>query len=113
MHPAEQFIKYVPWSEAEKKAARRAFEKAFALQCEAIKAEAKRMIAQAVEPSDIWRVQEYLTEQRKIVGRLYDYRYSVLLRVFASLLRDGWLTEEDLAGLRSDKIHEIRLGAKI
>ena len=113
MHPAEQFVKHIPWSEAEKKTARRAFEKALEMQCTAIMAEAKQIIANATTPFDIWRVHDYLSEQRKTVDRLYDYRYSVLLDVFSCLLRDGWLTEADLTGLRKEKIESIKIGAAL
>jgi hypothetical protein len=113
MHPAEQFIQHIPWSHTEKKTARRAIEKAFEMQCAEITAEAKRMIAKARTPSDIWRVHDYLSEQRRTVDRIYDYRYSVLLDVFSRLLRDGWLTEADLTGLREEKIESIKLGAAL
>ena len=113
MDPAEQFIKYIPWTQTEKKTARRAFEKAFEMQCAAIIAEAKRMIANATTPSDIWRVHDYLSERRRAVDRIYDYRYSVLLDVFSRLLRDGWLTEADLTGLQKEKIESIRVGAAL
>jgi hypothetical protein len=42
------------------------------------------------------------------MDRIYDYRYSVLRLVFARLLRDGWLSEADLAGLQKDKIDDIK-----
>ncbi len=113
MQPAEQFVKYITWSQTEKKTARRAFEKAFEMQCAAITAEAKRMIANAKTPSDIWRVHDYLSAQRRTVDRIYDYRYSVLLDVFSLLLRDGWLTEEDLTGLQKEKIESIKVGAAL
>ena len=64
-------------------------------------------------PSDIWRVQEFLSEHRKTVDRIYDYRYSQLLLVFSRLMRDGWLTELDLAGLQQEKIAKIKLGASL
>ena len=113
MNPAEQFIKYIPWSQAEKRTARRAFEKALETQCTFITAEARRMMANATTPSEIWRVHDYLSEQRKIVDRIYDYRYSVLLDVFSRLLRDGWITESDLTGLGNAKVERIRGGATL
>jgi hypothetical protein len=39
----------------------------------------------------------------------YDYRYSVLPLVFAGLVRNGLLAEEELAGLAEDK-REFILG---
>ena len=44
----------------------------------------------------MWRLLEYLTEKRIEVGEKYDYRYSVLDFVFARLIWEGWLQEEDL-----------------
>jgi|SRR5271154_147748 len=96
------------WAPTEKKSARIAFDKAFERQCTAITQEARRMLERAMAPSEVFRVQEYLTEQRRIVDRLYDYRYSRLLEVFGRLLSDGWLREGDLHGLQPEKIARIR-----
>lgn len=96
------------WAPNEKKLARIAFDKAFKRQCTAITQEAKRMLEAATVPSDIFRVQEYLTEQRRIVDALYDYRYSRLLAVFGRLLSDGWIREDDLHGLQAEKIAKIK-----
>jgi hypothetical protein len=101
------------WSDSEKKTARRAFDKAFERQCAAIAAEVRRMLDNAHAPSDLWRIQEYLTENRKSVDQIYDYRYSRLSLVFSILIRDGWLKKADLAGLGQEKINRITLGAKL
>ncbi len=69
------------------------------------------MLENATAPTDIWRLEEYLSEHRKTVDGIYDYRYSHLLLVFSRLMHDGWLTEEDLAGLHQEKIARIKLGA--
>jgi hypothetical protein len=96
------------WAPTEKKLARIAFDKAFERQCAAITQEARRMLEVTTAPSDVFRVQEYLTEQRRIVDRIYDYRYSRLLEVFGRLLSDGWLREGDLKGLQPEKIAKIK-----
>ena len=111
MDSVQHFEDKETWTASEKKTARRAFDKAFERDCATITAEARRMLENVTAPRDIWRVQEYLTEHRKTVDRIYDYRYSVLLPVFSRLMRDGWLTEADLAGLQQEKIAEIKLGA--
>jgi hypothetical protein len=113
MHTVKRSDDELTWTAAEKKVARRAFDKAFEAQCGAIEAEVKRMIASASTPSDIWRVHDYLSERRRTVDRIYDYRYSVLLLVFARLLRDGWLMEADLAGFHKVKIDSIKLSASL
>lgn len=111
MASAEQFIKHVPWSPVEKKAARRAFDEALGRHLSAIIAEAKHKMTKVVEPSDLWELEAYLTENRKTIDRVYRYRYSDLLRVFSLLMRDGWLKEPDLVGLEADKIAKIKDGA--
>ena len=112
MEPPEQFIKYAHWTPVEKKAARRAFDEALACNLSAIIAEAKRRMVNLADPSDLWELEAYLTESRKTVDRVYQYRYSDLLRVFSILMRDGWLKEADLVGLQPDKIADIRAFAE-
>jgi hypothetical protein len=96
------------WSHGEKKIARKAFDAAFERQCASITAKAKQMLANASPPYGIWKLHDYLSSERKKVDLTYDYRYSVLLSIFGRLLYQGWLMEEDLAGLREEKIAEIK-----
>ena len=108
MESIAQYKRDEMWAPTEKKLARIAFNKAFERQCSAITQEARRMLETATAPSDIFRVQEYLTEQKRIVDGLYDYRYSRLLEVLGRLLSDGWLKEGDLHGLQPEKIAKIK-----
>jgi hypothetical protein len=96
------------WSKVEKEAARRAFEGAYRKECGAIAAKIKEMARAASEPEDLWRIHDVLTKQRRQTDEKYDYRYSVLLFVFARLLPEGWLMETDLQGLADNKIEAIR-----
>ena len=57
-------------------------------------------------------LEHYLTERRKEINRKYDYRYSQLTHVFARLLHEGRVCEEDLSGLGDDKLKSIRSLAK-
>jgi Photoprotection regulator fluorescence recovery protein len=108
MRSAGWFTEEAAWSAAEKKAARRAFDQAYQRKCADVEAQVRKMIASVSSPSDLWQIHDYLSEQRKTVDRTFDYRYSVLLSVFGHLLREGWLTEADLAGLQEDKIEKIK-----
>jgi hypothetical protein len=54
----------------------------------------------------------YLTQRRKEIERKYDYRYSQLTQVFGSLSRERRLSEQELHGLRVDKLKRIRSFAK-
>lgn len=96
------------WSQAEKKAARLAFDTAYHRECDVIAAKLKDMIASAREPEDIWQINDYLTEQRDRTDEKYDYRYSVLIFIFARLIKEGWLTESDLEGIGKEKIEKVQ-----
>jgi len=96
------------WSKTEKEAARRAFAKAYRKECGAIAAKIRKMTATASEPEDLWRIHDLLTRERRQTDEKYDYRYSVLLFVFARLLQEGWIAEADLQGLADEKLDAIR-----
>jgi hypothetical protein len=51
-------------------------------------------------------------ELRYEIDRKYDYRYSELTHVFGKLLHESRLSEEELRGLREDKLKAIRSCAK-
>ncbi len=95
------------WSKAEKAAAGRAFENAYERECREIINKLRVMANQADDSDDVWRVHDFLAEKRKEMDDKYDYRYSVLILVFARLLREGWITADDLEGLKGDKIATI------
>lgn len=100
------------WSQAERKIARKAYQAAFLRQCTIITERAKRMLASSSPPDGVWRLHDYLSRERRKVDMKYDYRYSVLISVFAQLLREGWLKKDDLAGLDAEKIEQIEYWAK-
>ena len=112
MDSLEQFRNNVRWTAAEKKVARKAFENALERHLSAITAEAKRMMANVADPSHLWQVEAYLTESRKTVNRMYQFRYSDLLQVFSILMQHEWLKEADLVGLQPEKIADITCGAE-
>ena len=100
------------WSRPEKTVARAAFDAALKRELQEIMQEAKQMANQANEPADLWDLEHYLTERRKQIDRKYDYRYSQLTLVLGRLLHENRLSEEDLRGLREDKMKSIRSFAK-
>ena len=72
----------------------------------------KRMANQIQQSSDLWDLEHYLTERRKEIDRKYDYRYSQLTHVLGRLLYESRVSEEELRGLREDKLKSIRSFAK-
>ena len=102
----------VTWKKKEKAIARKAFNKAYECECKNIGAEVQKMINEATNPLDLWRIHDFLSEKREATDLTYDYRYSVLIRVFGNLLAEGWLEISDLDGLSEDKISNIKVWAE-
>jgi hypothetical protein len=100
------------WSKSEKAIARTAFDAALGRELHEVIQEAKRMANEIQTSSDLWDLEHYLTERRKQIDRKYDYRYSQLTLVFGRLLYENRLGEENLRGLREDKMKSIRSLAK-
>ena len=96
------------WSRSEKALARKAFDAALERELHEVIQEAKEMASQIREPADLWDLEQYLTERRKAINRKYEYRQSQLTHVFGRLLHEKRLSEEDLGGLREDKLKSIR-----
>jgi len=101
------------WSQSEKTVARRAFHMALDRELENVILEAKSRAAKIDEPSELWDLESWLTKRRREIDKKYDYRYSVLPLVFAHLLREGRLTEDDLHGLGQEKLDFIRRASAI
>lgn len=96
------------WSATEKVIARKAFNLALERELQAVVLEAKSMAAKIQEPSDLWDLEQYLTQRRREIDRIYDYRYSILPLVLAKLLSNGRLVEDELHGLGEDKLGWIQ-----
>jgi len=96
------------WSRSEKAIARKAFGAALERELHEVMQETKKMASQIKEPSDLWNLERYLTERRKDIDRKYDTGGSRLKDVLGRLLFENRLGEEDLRGLREEKMKSIR-----
>ena len=96
------------WSRSEKALARKAFDAALGRELHGVIQEAKKMAGQIKQSSDLWDLEHYLTERHKDIARKYDFRGSRLTDVLGRLLYENRLGEEDLRGLREDKMKSIR-----
>ena len=97
----------ITWSKKEKSIARRAFENAYEKECSEIITEMRKKANEAGKPEHIWKLHDFLTEKRDETDDKYDYRYSMLILVFARLIKEGWMKLDDLEGLREEKIEKI------
>ena len=96
------------WSRSEKALARKAFDAALNRELHEVIQEAKKMASQIRQSSDLWDLERYLTQRRKEINRKYDFRDSRLTDVLGRLLYENRLGEEELRGLREEKMKSIR-----
>ena len=90
----------------------RTFDAALGRELHEVIQETKKMASQIERSSDLWDLEQYLTQRRKEIDRKYDTRGSRLKDVLGRLLYEGRLREEDLRGLREDKLKAIRSFAR-
>jgi hypothetical protein len=95
------------WTAAEKKIARAAFDLAMSRELASVRHEVESMLETSPDVHAVWRVHDYLSDRRPKIDAKYDYRYSVLVSVFARLVLEGWLSEGDLRGLALEKVEAI------
>jgi hypothetical protein len=96
------------WSRSEKAIARKAFDAALGKELREVIQEAKKMANEIQQSSDLWDLEYYLTQRHKEIDRKYDFRGSRLTDVLGRLLHEGRVREEELRGLREDKLQAIR-----
>lgn len=100
-------VNNIGWSEIEEKIARKAFEKAYEREIDALIEEVRERGSKLAELDQVWHLHDFLSARRHEIDGKYDYRYSVLIFVFARLLKEGWLNLDELKGLEPDKITKI------
>lgn len=96
-------MRELSWSKREKQIAHTAFEQALAREAAALVTEVRAKAQAITELGDLWQLEQFLRDKRHALEQRYDYRYSVLLYVFADLIQAGWLSLDELAGLADDK----------
>lgn len=95
------------WSKTEKKIAQAAFERAYEREVNALINEVRENAGAIAELADVWGLHDFLSARRHDIDGKYDYRYSVLIFVFARLIREQWLHLDELEGLGKDKLAKI------
>ena len=101
------------WSASEKKLARRVFEAALAAELAEFISDFKLRSASVVVPDELWEIERRLRDKRLEIDRKYDFRYSQLILVFGSLLREGRIQDVQLEGLSEEKRAGIALVASL
>lgn len=97
----------IEWSTVEKQVAQEAFKKAYEREINALIQEVCQRASTITQPDDMWQLHNFLSARRHEIDGKYDYRYSVLIFVFAQLVKEGWLQLKELEGLKGDKLTKV------
>ncbi|MEB3886673.1 hypothetical protein [Lyngbya sp. CCY1209] len=103
----------INWSEAEKTVADEALQKAYDREIKTLMDEVRQKAVEITDIDAIWRLHDFLSAKRHEIEGKYDGRYSVLIFVLAQLLKEKWLTLEELQGLETDKRAKIAALARM
>lgn len=103
----------INWSESEKKTAQEAFDRAYEREINSLIEEVRQKATTIANIDQVWQLHDFLSARRHEIDGKYDYRYSVLVFVFAELLKEGWLNLEELEGLAAQKRSKIMALARM
>lgn len=95
------------WTITEETTARKAFDVAYKREITALIDSVRLRASSVKEIDDMWSLHDFLSVKRHEVDGRYDYRLPILLFVFAGLVKEGWLSIDELEGLSRDKIAKI------
>jgi Photoprotection regulator fluorescence recovery protein len=95
------------WSEVEKQVAQTALKQAYNRETTALIDEIRNKVEAVSEIEDIWRLHDFLSARRHEIDGKYDDSYSAFIFVFARLVKEKWLSLDELSGLKPDKCAKV------
>jgi hypothetical protein len=100
-------VSEINWSEIEKEAAHEALKQAYEREINSLIEEVRQKVNEIAEIDEVWLLHDFLSARRHEIDGKYDDNYSVLVFVFAQLLKEGWLNLDELQALDRDKLAKI------
>jgi hypothetical protein len=95
------------WTKAERTIAKQAFDLAYQREVVTLIKTLQTRANAVANPEDVWNLHDFLSAKRHEIDGKYDFRYSSLIFVFATLVKDGLLKINELEGLDREKIAKI------
>jgi hypothetical protein len=94
------------WNKTEKKHARVLFDRALDREYQELISEINAL--HITSRDEVWELLDRLEKKAKEMDRIYDYRYSQLIYVFAQLVHRGYLSRDELNELGEEKAASIK-----
>ncbi|MEM8830361.1 MAG: hypothetical protein AAGE96_13525 [Cyanobacteria bacterium P01_G01_bin.19] len=100
-------VSEIKWSKAEEAIAKQALQKAYEREINALIASVRDSASSITDLDDLWYLHDLLSTKRYQIDGKYVYDASSVVFDFAGLVKEGWLTLEDLKGLKSETLSKI------
>lgn len=101
------------WSTQEKETARAALAVAHKRETDSLIQLIRERASKIGCIDDIWRLNDFLSARRFDIDGKYDDREEEILFVLARLVKEGWLTTDDLTGFEPTKLSKINALTRI
>lgn len=95
------------WSEVEETIAKKALQTAYQRETAALITSVRDRADSITELEDLWYLHDLLSTKRYEIDGKYTYDASSAMFDFASLVKEGWLSLEDLKGLKPEMLSKI------
>ncbi|MEL4895861.1 hypothetical protein [Crocosphaera sp. Alani8] len=99
--------------EKDQKIAQEALRKAYTRETQALIAEINQKASQITDINAIWALSDYLNSQRYNIEGKYDCRESTSVFVLAQLVKEKWLTIDELSDLTPSTRAKVAALAKM
>jgi hypothetical protein len=95
------------WTSFEQSIAKAAIDNAHQREIEALVRVVRDQASSITSTDAVWQLHDFLSARRHELDGKYDDREAASVFTLASLVKDGWLTLGELAGLTQDKLAKI------
>lgn len=103
----------IDWTVTEKELARTVFETAYHREVAALVQEVQEKVQELSGLDELWQLHDYLSARRHDIDGKYDYRDSMYLFAFSQLIKEGWLSLDELEGLHPTKRKKVAALARM
>ena len=100
-------VSQIQWSETETKIIKKAFQTAYQRETSTLIANVSDRASSITELKDLWCLHDLLSTKRYEIDGKYDYNPSTVVFDFANLIKEGWLSLDDLKGLKPEILSKI------
>ena len=95
------------WSDTEDKIAKQAFQTAYRRETSTLITNVRDRASSITELEDLWYLHDLLSTKRYEIDGKYDYNPSTVVFDLANLIKEGWLSLDDLKGLKPEVLSKI------